>query len=70
LLKNSKLESELGLVSKLGLGIHLQLEPHPKLELTLKLKLYKFLFFIISKIIYYFFGPGLDMLLVSKKKKN
>jgi hypothetical protein len=44
------LESELGLVSKLGLGIGLQLEPDPKLELALKLKLYKFLFFIFSKI--------------------
>jgi len=47
--KNSKLESELGLVSKLELGIGLRLEPDPKLELALKLKSYKFLFFIFSK---------------------
>jgi hypothetical protein len=47
--KKSKLESELGLVSKLELGNSLKIEPDLKLELALKLKLYKFLFFIFSK---------------------
>jgi hypothetical protein len=48
--KKSKLESELGLDSKLELGIGLQIEPDLKLELALKLKLYKLFFFIFSKI--------------------